>query len=80
MATACLPAKRTGLAGRRALAVLVTNPETDAAVTGIFNLIMLDADEVGTERVVEGRCGVDARGLESKVDVLAFADGGDKMT
>lgn len=79
MATACLPAKRTGLPGRRALAVLVTIPDIAAAVTGILSRIMLDAEEVGTERVVE-LVETFARGLESRVDVAALADEGDKIT
>lgn len=54
VATACLPAKRTGLPGNRALAVLVTIPDMAAAVTGIFSRMILEADDVGTERVVGG--------------------------
>lgn len=80
MVTVCLPAKRTGLPGRRARAVLVTIPDIAAAVTGIFNRIILDAEEVGTERVVAGFWGALALGLESKADVAALADGGDKIT
>ncbi len=77
VATACLPAKRTGLPGNRALAVLVTIPDMAAAVTGIFSRMILEADDVGTERVVGGRVGAAARGLES--NVAAF-DVGDKIT
>lgn len=78
VASACLPAKRTGLPGNLALAVLVTIPDMAAAVTGIFSRIILEAD-VGTVRVVGGLLGAAARGLESNAEVVAFDDG-DKIT
>jgi hypothetical protein len=59
--------------------VLVIIPDIVAAVTGIFNLIMLEADDVGTEIVVGGTVGAAARGLESKVEFVAF-DVGDRIT
>lgn len=55
-------------------------PDTVAAVTGIFNLIMLEVEDVGTEIVVGGTFGAGARGLESKAEFVAFADVGDKIT
>lgn len=78
--TICLPARRTGLPGSRALAVFAIIPDTVAAVTGIFNLIMLEAEDVGTEIVVGGTVGPAGRGLESKVEFAAFTDVGDKIT
>lgn len=78
--TTCLPARRTGLPGNRALAVFAIIPDTVAAVTGIFNLIMLEVEDVGTEIVVGGTFGAGARGLESKAEFVAFADVGDKIT
>jgi hypothetical protein len=77
--TTCRPANRNGLPGSRALTVLVIIPDIVAAVTGIFNLIMLEADDVGTEIVVGGTVGAAARGLESKVEFVAF-DVGDRIT
>lgn len=47
VAIACLPASRTGLAGNRALAVVVTTPGKLVAPAGIFSRIMLPDEDVG---------------------------------
>lgn len=62
VAIACRPAKRTGLAGRRALAVVVITPGKLVAPAGILSLIMLPADDVGIGIEV-GVPVEDARGL-----------------
>jgi hypothetical protein len=41
---------------------------------------MLEAEDVDTEIVVGGTVGTAARGLESKVEFVAFADVGDRIT
>ena len=78
--TACLPAKRTGLPGNRALAVVVAIPDIAPAVTGILSRMMLDDEDVGTEIEVAGFCGAVARGLESSAPVEVLAEVGDRMT
>ncbi len=71
-----LPANRTGLAGSRALAVVVTTPGKLVAPAGILSRIMLPDDDVGNGIEV-GVVPEAARGL-NKVDWAPFV--GDKIT
>ena len=74
--TADLPAKRTGLKGRRALVPAVI---ADEPLTGILRRMMLAAVEVGNGSPVDGITG---RGLARSVvvETLDSDEGGERIT